>query len=190
MSTTAFSIPEACADKVWRCNRRANAYIAAMTDAKDNAGVIAPPPLIALAAVIVGFALDWLMPLFVLDTLLGLSTRVIAGLAILAAGVALLVLARQRFVEEGTYVNPYKPVSQVVSSGVYRYVRNPMYVGLMLITGGLGIAFASDWTLLMIIPLALILRNGVVLREERYLERKFGDEYRQYKASVPRWGIW
>jgi protein-S-isoprenylcysteine O-methyltransferase Ste14 len=162
----------------------------AMTDANDNAGVIAPPPLIALAAVILGFVFDWLMPLFVLDTLLGFSTRMVVGLVLLAAGIVLPVLAGRRFTKAGTYVNPYKPVRQVVTSGVYRYVRNPMYVGLMLMTAAIGIAFASDWTLLMIIPLALILRNGVVLREERYLEKKFGDEYRSYKASVPRWGIW
>jgi protein-S-isoprenylcysteine O-methyltransferase Ste14 len=65
-----------------------------------------------------------------------------------------------------------------------------MYTGLMLLVGGIAIAFALDWTLVMVLPLALVLRNGVVLREERYLERKFGDEYRNYKASVPRWGIW
>jgi protein-S-isoprenylcysteine O-methyltransferase Ste14 len=56
--------------------------------------------------------------------------------------------------------------------------------------GGLAIAFASDWALVMVAPLALVLRNGVVLREERYLESKFGEEYRRYKATVPRWGIW
>jgi len=161
-----------------------------MTETKDIAGVIAPPPLIALAALLLGFALNWLMPLFILDTLLGFSTRVVVGLVIMAAGIALPILALQRFVAAGTNVNPYKPVTQVVRAGVYRYVRNPMYVGLMLMVGGIAVAFASDWTLLMIIPLALILRNGVVLREERYLERKFGDEYLSYKASVPRWGIW
>ena len=69
-------------------------------------------------------------------------------------------------------------------------MRNPMYVGLLLLVGGFGIAFASDWTLVLLVPLALLLRNGVVLREERYLEDKFGEDYRRYKASVPRWGIW
>jgi len=161
-----------------------------MTDVKDHAGVIAPPPLLGLAALILGFALDWLTPLFVLDTLLGFSARMVVGLAVLAAGVVLPALAIRRFYTAGTEVNPYGSVATVVTSGVYHYVRNPMYVGLMLMTGGIGIAFASDWTLLMIIPLALALRNGVVLREERYLERKFGDEYRGYKSSVPRWGIW
>jgi protein-S-isoprenylcysteine O-methyltransferase Ste14 len=65
-----------------------------------------------------------------------------------------------------------------------------MYVGLLLITGGLGLAFASDWTLVLLVPMVLVLRNGVILREERYLEAKFGDDYRRFKASVRRWGIW
>jgi protein-S-isoprenylcysteine O-methyltransferase Ste14 len=184
------NLPEPRRNKVLCCIRAAHAYMRDMTDTKDNAGIIAPPPLIALAAVVLGFVLDWLVPLFVLDTLFGFLTRVVVGLATLAAGIALPVLARRRFVEAGTNVNPYRPVMRLVTSGVYRHVRNPMYVGLMLMAGGIGIAFASDWTLLMIIPLALILRTGVVLREERYLEQKFGDEYRRYKSSVPRWGIW
>jgi len=69
-------------------------------------------------------------------------------------------------------------------------MRNPMYIGLLLLTGGIGIALASDWTLVLLVPTALILHYGVVLREERYLEAKFGDAYRRYKAKVPRWGLW
>ena len=65
-----------------------------------------------------------------------------------------------------------------------------MYAGLLVVAGGIGIAFVSDWTLVMVVPLALILHYGVVVREERYLEAKFGEPYRQYKARVPRWGIW
>jgi protein-S-isoprenylcysteine O-methyltransferase Ste14 len=139
---------------------------------------------------VLGLALDWLVPVYVLATLLGFWVRIGASLAILAAGIALPIMARQRFIAAGTNVEPWKPVVCVVRSGVYRYVRNPMYTGLMLIVGGIAIAFALDWTLVMVMPLALVLRNGVVLREERYLERKFGDGYRSYKASVPRWRIW
>lgn len=166
-----------------------------MTDTKDNtakdhAGVIAPPPLIALATLALGLLLDWLLPLYLLATLLGLWWRGFLGGIAIAAGFAIGLAGHQRFVETGTNVNPWKPSTQLATAGIFRYVRNPMYVGMMVVVGGFGIAFASDWTMLMIIPLAFILRNGVVLREERYLERKFGDEYRSYKASVPRWGIW
>lgn len=161
-----------------------------MDEPKDNPGIIAPPPLIALATLLLGLLLDWLLPVYVLDTLLGLWWRGFLGGLIVAAGVAVGIAGRQRFVEAGTNVNPWKPSTQLATAGVYRYVRNPMYVGMMLMVGGFGIAFASDWTLVLLVPMAWILRNGVILREERYLEAKFGDEYVRFKERVPRWGIW
>lgn len=161
-----------------------------MNGSKDNPGVIAPPPLIALAAVVLGFALDWLLPLYVMATLLGSWWRGFLGGLLIAGGAALGIAGRQRFVEAQTNVNPYKPAVHLATAGVYRYVRNPMYAGMMIVAGGFGIAFASDWTLVLLVPMALVLRHGVVLREERYLEEKFGEDYRRYKAAVPRWGIW
>ncbi|MBN8937275.1 MAG: isoprenylcysteine carboxylmethyltransferase family protein [Rhizobiales bacterium] len=77
----------------------------------------------------------------------------------------------------------------LATAGVFQYLRNPMYAGLLLVVGGIGIAFASDWTLAMVVPVALILHHGVVLREERYLEARFGDSYRRYKDRVSRWGL-
>jgi protein-S-isoprenylcysteine O-methyltransferase Ste14 len=161
-----------------------------MTEPKDHPGVIAPPPLIALATLLLGLFLSWLMPVYVLATLLSLWERIALGAVLVIAGCALPIAARQRFRDLGTNVNPWKPALHLATTGVYRYVRNPMYVGLMLLVGGFGIAFASDWTLVLLVPMAFVLRHGVVLREERYLEAKFGDDYRRYKARVPRWGIW
>jgi protein-S-isoprenylcysteine O-methyltransferase Ste14 len=68
-------------------------------------------------------------------------------------------------------------------------MRNPMYIGLMLVVAGLGIALASDWTLVLLVPAALILHFGVVTREERYLETIFGESYRAYMSKVPRYGL-
>jgi protein-S-isoprenylcysteine O-methyltransferase Ste14 len=161
-----------------------------MNDTRDIPGVIAPPPLIALATLVLGLLLDWLLPVYVLATLLGSWTRGFVGGLLVAGSAALGIAGRQRFIEAGTNVNPWKPSTQLATAGVYRYVRNPMYAGLMVMVGGFGIAFASDWTLVLLVPMALVLRNGVVLREERYLEAKFGEDYRRYKASVRRWGIW
>jgi len=92
-------------------------------------------------------------------------------------------------VRNRTAVNPYRASSALVVSGIYDYVRNPMYVGLAFLLAGLGIGFASDWTLVMLVVAALVIHFGVVKREERYLEAKFGDAYRQYRARVPRYGI-
>jgi protein-S-isoprenylcysteine O-methyltransferase Ste14 len=105
-----------------------------------------------------------------------------------ASGAALAIAGRNSFVRIGTEVNPFKPSSVLATAGIYRYLRNPMYVGLGLLVGGLGIAFASDWTLVMLVPAAFLIHFGVVKREERYLDLKFGEAYRAYRRAVPRYG--
>jgi len=160
-----------------------------MTEARDSAGVIAPPPLIALAAVVLGLALDWLLPAYVVSMLLSLTERIIIGAMLIATGGALAIPAMRGFRSAGTHVEPWKPSSALVTGGIFGWLRNPMYVGLALIVAGLGIALASDWMLVMLVPAVLLLHFGVVKREERYLEAKFGDAYRAYKERVPRYGI-
>ena len=160
-----------------------------MTDQTDKAGVIAPPPAIALAAVALGLALDWLWPKSVLQDALGLYGRLALGGLLMAAGLAIAIIAERTFHRIGTDPLPWKPATQLAATGIYTYTRNPMYIGLALLMAGLGIALASTGILLMLIPAALVLHYGVVKREERYLERKFGEDYRRFKATVPRY-VW
>jgi protein-S-isoprenylcysteine O-methyltransferase Ste14 len=87
-----------------------------------------------------------------------------------------------------THVEPWKPSSALVTDSVFRRLRNPMYVGMTLALAGLSIMLASDWMLVMTIVFVPVIHFGVVRREERYLEAKFGDAYRGYKAQVPRYG--
>jgi protein-S-isoprenylcysteine O-methyltransferase Ste14 len=155
----------------------------------DTPGVIAPPPLIAVAAVVIGVALDWLLPINILVAALPFWPRILIGIAIAVAGAALAIAGVRMFKAAGTNVEPWKPSLCLITAGIYAHLRNPMYVGLLLFMLGIAIALASDWVLLMFVPTALILHYGVVLREERYLEAKFGEDYRRYKARVPRWGI-
>ena len=159
-----------------------------MTETRDNAGVIAPPPLIALTAVVLGLVLDWLLPAFVLRVLLSWPERMVIGVVLIAAGAALAIPAMRGFRSAGTHVEPWKPATALVTGGIFGRLRNPMYVGLTLLLTALSILLASDWMLVMTIFFVPVIHFGVVKREERYLEAKFGDAYRQYQARVPRYG--
>ncbi len=159
-----------------------------MTGTRDNAGVIAPPPLIALAAVVLGLVLDWLLPAYVLTVLLTFWERVVIAVILAGGGAVLAIPAMRGFRSAGTHVEPWKPATALVTGGIFGWLRNPMYVGLTLCLAGLSILLASDWMLVMTIVFVLVIHFGVVKREERYLEAKFGDAYRAYKARVPRYG--
>lgn len=158
------------------------------TQARDTAGVIAPPPLMALAVIVLGLLLDWLAPAYLLGMMLSWGTRIILGVELMAAGFALMFVARRAFQAAGTNVEPWKPSVTIVTTGVFAWLRNPMYVGGTAFLLGLAILLASDWTVVMTVLMALTLHFGVVKREERYLEAKFGDVYRRYRAAVPRYG--
>ena len=80
-----------------------------------------------------------------------------------------------------------EPTRALVTTGIHGWSRNPIYLGLFFLYGALGIAARSPWALMLTLPLAITIRYGVVAREEAYLERRFGDAYRNYKARVRRW---
>ena len=80
-----------------------------------------------------------------------------------------------------------RPTIALVTTGPFRFSRNPSYLSLSLLYIGIGIAMDSIWVLAMIIPVVVVTHVTVIVREERYLERVFGEDYRRYKASVRRW---
>lgn len=155
---------------------------------RDIPGVIAPPPLLALAVIVLGLFLDWLLPLHLLTLFLSLSARLVIGLPLIGVGLAMMIVGRSTFQRVGTNVPPWEPALLLVTDGIFGWLRNPMYVGGILALAGLAIALGSNWMLVMVVIASLVIHFGVVLREERYLERKFGDDYRRFKASVPRYG--
>jgi protein-S-isoprenylcysteine O-methyltransferase Ste14 len=102
-------------------------------------------------------------------------------------GLALSGAVMYHFGKAGTAVTPWKEARRLVVSGPYRFSRNPDYVGQALFVGGLALLLATPWVFLALLPALLIVRYGVIAREERYLERRFGEEYRQYCGRVRRW---
>jgi len=156
-------------------------------DQADVPGVVVFPPLIPLAVLVVGGLLDWLVPL---DWLGGISrtARLAAGLVLLVVGLWIMQSGRATMKRIGTNVPPTQPALALATTGPFAHVRNPLYVGGMLAVLGLIVGLGLDWALLCFLASLPVLHFGVVLREERYLERRFGERYRQYKASVPRYG--
>lgn len=155
-----------------------------MTQAdKDIPGVIARPPLIYLSSLGLGVWLDYLWPSAAIPN----PVQYVVGAALIVLGVTVLAIAMRQFRKAGTNVQTWKPTTALVTNGFYRFSRNPIYVALSLIYAGIGIAADNLWVLGLLIPLLAVIRYGVIALEERYLERKFGQEYLSYKASVRRW---
>jgi protein-S-isoprenylcysteine O-methyltransferase Ste14 len=97
------------------------------------------------------------------------------------------IWGRRTLQAAGTNVNPALPATAIVDSGPFRFSRNPLYLALTLVYVGLTLAFNTWWGIVVLVPLLIIMHRGVVLREERYLEQKFGETYRQYRAKVRRY---
>jgi len=155
-----------------------------MDDTADTAQVIIRPPLAWGLAVIAGLALNWLVPLPFLQAELPESRL---GAIVFVLALALFAWAIVTITRAGSNVPTNRPTTTIVESGPYRFTRNPIYLGTFLGLIGLATAFDNLWLLMVLVPFALVIRYGVVAREEAYLERKFGDVYRGYRSRVRRW---
>jgi protein-S-isoprenylcysteine O-methyltransferase Ste14 len=155
-----------------------------MADTAETAQVIVRPPLAWGLAIVAGLALDWVRPLPFLPPGLpaGWLGTIVFILALTLAVSAIMTISRA-----GSNVPTNRPTTTIVERGPYRFTRNPIYLGMFLGLVGLAIAFDNLWLLLMLVPFALVIRYGVVAREEAYLERKFGDVYGGYRSRVRRW---
>ena len=153
-------------------------------NAPDSSGAVVHPPIAWVLAVGGGLVLDRLYPLPFVPKMV--PDALVGGLVFLA-GLALLVWAAMTFGRAGTDIPVNRPTSTIVEAGPYRFTRNPIYIGMFLGLIGFSIAFDSLWLLILLVPFYLVIRFGVVAREEAYLERKFGDVYRAYKTRVRRW---
>ncbi len=153
---------------------------------RDAPNVIVFPPIIILATVSLAVGLQWLVPLGLLAHI-DAACRLAAGALLLLLGVLPTIAGAVTLRRRGTNVLPSRPATALITGGIYRWTRNPMYTGGAPVMIGIAIIFALDWLPVLMIPSWLTLHFGVVRREEEYLERKFGDDYRRYRAQVPRY---
>jgi protein-S-isoprenylcysteine O-methyltransferase Ste14 len=152
---------------------------------RDTPGIAARPPILFLLAAGGGAALDWLRPLPLLRGAPAL--RLAAGGVLVAAGFALFAAAARLFRRAGTPLPACAPTTALVIDGPYRWSRNPVYLAFALVQVGLALWANSGWLLLTLAPTLLIVRYGVIAREEAYLARRFGAAYQAYAAGVRRW---
>ncbi|MEJ7814459.1 MAG: isoprenylcysteine carboxylmethyltransferase family protein [Rubrobacter sp.] len=152
-------------------------------DNADNPGVIAPPPLIYAGALVAGLLANRRYHIPFLPRPLARTL----GWPLVACGLAIGLLGFREMRRAETNPDPRKPATTVVTEGPFRFTRNPLYLGMTMIYGGIS-ALANALTAALLLPIVLrLMRRGVIEREERYLERKFGDVYLQYKVRAPRW---
>lgn len=150
---------------------------------EDSPRIFVPPPVIIFGTLPVGLAIDGrltaataLQPLTVVTSVL----LAIAGLAII--GSALRIFSRSK-----TRPEPWKPASALVIEGIYKITRNPMYLGMLMIYAALALLFQSPSAGALIIPVFAIIDRLIIRREEKYLSRKFGEPYDNYRRHVRRW---
>jgi protein-S-isoprenylcysteine O-methyltransferase Ste14 len=155
-----------------------------MADTTDTANVIFRPPIAWAVAVLAGLALNWFMPLPFVPAAVPAGWL---GAMAFALALALFAWAIATITQAGSNVPTNLPSTTIVDTGPYRFTRNPIYLGMVLGLIGLAIGLNSLWPLLTLVPFAVVIRYGVIAREEAYLERKFGDVYRRYRARVRRW---
>lgn len=149
----------------------------------DHPTIIAPPPLIYLGFLSLGLLLEYLWPTQIFTG----SLMAEIGLLILIVGIIGVFLAVRTVLRARSPVDPYKSPTTIVTTGLYRFSRNPIYVFDTLIYIGLAMAFSSFWAIVLMPLLIWTLQQGVVLREEHYLARRFGEEYLRYQRGVKRW---
>ncbi len=152
-------------------------------DERDNAGVIAPPPLIYLGPLVLGLLLNRVLPVPFLPR--GMVRTL--GWPLLGGGVLLMGWFFGTMRRADTPIDPREPVSSLVTQGPFRYTRNPAYLSMTIVYVGIALAADAPWTLVTLVPATLVIQLGVIAREERYLERLFGEEYLSYKRTTRRW---
>lgn len=149
----------------------------------DTSGVRFPPPLVYAGGLLAGWLAERIEPAAVFDS----RGWWLLALPIGAVGVGLIAAALGLFRRAGTDPLPMRPTTALVFAGPYRFTRNPMYLGMALVYVAGALLLDLPWAFLFLPVVLLIIGRRVIAKEERYLDAKFGEEYRSYRARVRRW---
>jgi protein-S-isoprenylcysteine O-methyltransferase Ste14 len=152
-------------------------------DERDNPGFLLPPPLTYLLTLLLGLVLDRRSHLPFLPR----GVARILGWPLLGGGVLLNGWFNLTMRRADTPINPRKPVSKLITEGPFRYTRNPAYLSLTMLYAGIALLRRALWAILLLPLVVVVIQREQIEREERYLERTFGEEYLAYKERVRRW---
>ncbi len=152
---------------------------------KDHTAVRFPPPLIYAASILLGVALEFSNWTIGID--LSLIFRISMSTPFAAAGLGLVLASIGLFNRTGQKPEPWTTTPEIITDGIYRYTRNPMYVGMGLVQVGIGIGALNVWIVVLVLPAMFLVYVIAVRHEEAYLESKFGKAYLDYKQRVRRW---
>ena len=155
-------------------------------DLPNRADILFYPPYLAIVIILTALVLEWLFPLSLLPQPLTAETTFM-GVVLLAGAFVLALTAAQSFRTVRTNIDPHKPVLNLATEGPYRLTRNPMYLGMILLMTGLGLVFSLDWAIIFVPALWAMLHFGVVLREEAFLNQRFGAPYEEFFDNTRRW---
>ena len=147
-------------------------------------GVLIFPPVLFLLTLVAGGLLSWAVPMPIWHAR---WPRWILGALVFLGGLSFARWGESTMRRAGTNVRPDQPSTAIVSDGPFRFTRNPLYLSVATMFVGIALLANSAWFLVLLIPMGLLLHFGVVLREERYLEAKFGAPYKDYRARVRRY---
>jgi protein-S-isoprenylcysteine O-methyltransferase Ste14 len=156
-----------------------------MSEEKDSPDIhkFVHPPILALGFIILGYVLGKFLPIFpALVTTLKMTGYPIALIGFLIGMAGFLEIRRAK-----TTLDPHGTVTTVVRSGIYRFTRNPMYLGFVMMVIGIPLAYLSFWGVILAPFFVLSMNRLVIEKEEAYLEKKFGETYTSFKSGVKRW---
>jgi protein-S-isoprenylcysteine O-methyltransferase Ste14 len=151
------------------------------------AAVKFPPPLLPIITIVAGHVIGRFLPLFPDLTLPTPARYWIGGLICAAAVIGLIILPARQFQQTGQDPKPWTPTPEIVVSGVYKFTRNPMYLGMLVFCLGFAVILSDAWIVVLTPLCGWFIYFLAIRHEEIYLEEKFDESYRAYKTTVRRW---
>ena len=152
----------------------------------DNPGVIAPPPLIYAVPLIAGLIFHVLFPVRLILFLPRIVRSILSG-SFIGFALTFVSIAFRTMRRANTHVDPRQPATSLVVDGPFQITRNPLYLSMTIFYIGVTLLVNTLWTAILLPLILFVMRKGIIDREERYLERKFGEQYLRYKARTRRW---